>query len=529
MATVSGVLSSSQITSLIQQASAAYQAPATALQAQEKPIQAQISALGKVQGALSSLQSALASLADVQSLSDREVAVSPSGAVQASAANYTPVGSYSLTGIHLATAESLISSGSASASGTFGTGTIAIKVGSGATVTVDIASGQSSLSGIAAAIDAAGAGVRAAVLFDGSVYHLVLTGDATGSANAFTVTGTGGLAGLSYHAGASGLSQTQAAANASFSLNGTAIASGSNTISGVVPGLNLTLAMSGSATVTVSQSVSALDSAAQQVVSALNQTLNTINQQSAYSPVSGGGPLLGDVGLQMLRSDLLTAITTPPQTAAVPNTPYRTLSSVGFSITSGGTVSFDDATFRSAAQANYTAVAGLLGEIGIASNPAVSVQGIGAAQPGSYAVDITSNSGGSIAGTVNGQAASGTGGMLLVTGSGPAQGLSLQVATDATGNLGNVTVSGGLFGRLNSIMNAALASDTGGVTRELASLNNTIAAMNRQITALAQEAQQETLALTRQYSAAQATLSQLSLVSNFLTTYFNLPSGGRGG
>ena len=54
------------------------------------------------------------------------------------------------------------------------------------------------LSAIAAAIDQADAGVNANVVFDGSSYHLVLTGDATGTANAFTVSGTGGLAGLSY-------------------------------------------------------------------------------------------------------------------------------------------------------------------------------------------------------------------------------------------------------------------------------------------------------------------------------------------
>jgi hypothetical protein len=73
------------------------------------------------------------------------------------------------------------------------------------------------------------------VLFDGSNYHLVLTGDGTGTANAFTVSGTGGLAGLSYHAGASGLSLSQSATNAGFSWNNISITSGSNTISGVIP------------------------------------------------------------------------------------------------------------------------------------------------------------------------------------------------------------------------------------------------------------------------------------------------------
>src|SRR5262249_19173242 len=154
-----------------------------------------------------------------------------------------------------------------------------IQVGSGTAVTVNVASGPSSLSGIAAAIDQADTGVTATVVFDGANYHLVLTGGATGAANAFTVSGTGRLSRLRYGAGVSGgLSETQTATNATFSLNGLNITSGSNAISHVIPGVSLTLASSGSATVTVSQSVSGLDQAAQGVVQALNATLGTINQ-----------------------------------------------------------------------------------------------------------------------------------------------------------------------------------------------------------------------------------------------------------
>src|ERR1700730_879869 len=98
MATVTSLLSSTQITALIQQASAANQLPAATLQTQETPIKAQISALGKVQGALSGLQSALAGLADVGTLAQRTVSLS-SPIVQASVTNEAAVGSYTLSGI----------------------------------------------------------------------------------------------------------------------------------------------------------------------------------------------------------------------------------------------------------------------------------------------------------------------------------------------------------------------------------------------------------------------------------------------
>jgi flagellar hook-associated protein 2 len=526
MATVSGVLSSDQITTLIQQASTAYQAPANALQAQEKPIEAEISALGQVQSSLSGLQSALAALADVSSLPQRAVTTSAPGIATASVTNQAAAGTYALSGIHLAQSQSLISPGEGSASATLGSGSITLQIGSGSATTIAIASGQSSLDGIATAIDQANVGVTASVLYDGAAYHLVLSGDATGAANAFTVSGSGGLAGFSYGAGASGLSQTQAAADAGFSLNGIAISSGSNTITGVVPGLTVTLAASGSATVQVTSSVTSLDQTANTLVSALNGVLATINQYASYSPTSGGGPLFGDVGLQVLRSSLLDAIASPAAGAAG-NTPYNSLGAVGFSITSGGTVALDDAAFQSAAQANYGAVASLVGGAAIASNSAIAVQGIGGAQPGTCAIDITANAaGGAISGTVNGEAASGSGGVLIVTGAGGAQGLALGIPSGLTGAAGTVTVSEGLYGSMGSVVNAALASGSGSITSEIAGYNASITSMNQQIAALQQQAQQQTLILTQQYSAAEATLTQLQTVSDFLNTYFNLPSGG---
>jgi flagellar hook-associated protein 2 len=537
MATVTSLLSSSQITSLIQQASAAYQLPAATLQTQEAPIKAQISALGKVQSALSGLQSALAGLANVSSLAQRTASTSPSGVVQAAVTNAAAAGTYSLADIQLAHAETLVSSGSSSSSGSLGSGSLAIQVGGGSTVTVNIASGSSSLSGIAAAIDQAHSGVTATVVFDGANYHLVLSGDATGTAGAFTVSGTGGLAGLSYHAGASGLSLAQAATNAGFSLNGLSITSGSNKIAGVIPGVTLTLAGSGSATVTISQSDASLDSAAQDVVQALNAALTTINQETAFSTTSASGsgssngPLIGNVGLEVLRSSLLDAITAGTGVASsAGRSPYNSLSAVGFGITSGGTVAFNDATFQTAAQTNYAAVASLLGAVGIANNPNVSVAATAAAPPGAFAVDVTSNANGTVVGTINGLAASGTGGELVVTDAGsPLYGLALQIQPGVTGELGTVTISQGLFGSLSSVVNAALASGSGSIGGEIGGLNASINSLNKQIVVLQQEATQQTKELTAQFATAQATLQQLTSVSNFLSTYFNQASGGSGG
>ncbi|MGH7074162.1 MAG: flagellar filament capping protein FliD [Stellaceae bacterium] len=520
----SGILTSSEITSLIQQASAAYDAPITALQKAEQPISTKISALGQVQNSLSSLQSALASLADVQSLPQR-TATSSSGDVAASVTNAAATGTYQIGNIHLASAETLLSSGFQSASGALGAGSLSIQVGSGAATTLTIASGEDNLADIASTINSAGLGVSANVVFDGTNYSLMLTGQDTGTTHAFSVSGSGGLAAFGYSTGVSGsqgLTAETTAQNASFSLNGLAITSGSNTISGTVAGLTLTLAASGSATVSVGQNTAPLVQAAQSVVSGMNTALATINQYASYSQTSGAGPLLGDVGLQIVRTDLLDAVSS--FNGGFASGGLNSLGAVGFGISKTGQITLDTATLTTAAQSNYTAVAGLLGSIGIASNPNVAVSNLGAATSGSYAVNVASNSAGTITGTVGGQAASGSGGVMTVAG-GALQGLSLDIANGATGDLGAVTVTSGLYGELSAILTGALDPTHGSVTQEVTNLNASVTSMNQQMGALAQEAQAETQQLTQQFSAAQSTISQLTTVSNFLSSYFNMTSG----
>ncbi|MGH6982203.1 MAG: flagellar filament capping protein FliD [Stellaceae bacterium] len=520
----SGVLSSSQITSLIQQASAAFDAPITAIQKSEQPLSAEISALGNVKNSLSGLQSALSSLADVQSLSQRSVS-SSSGAVQATATNQAALGTYNISGIHLATAENLISSTFSSSSGSVGSGALTFQVGSGSPITLDIASGQDNLTDIAAAINQANFGVSANVIFDGSSYSLSLTSQNTGAANSFTVSGTGGLSSLTYVGTTHNLTEESTAQNASFSFNGVTITSGSNTIGGAIRGLTLTLAASGSATVSVNQNVAPLVQSAQSVVQALNNALGTISQYSSFSQTSGAGPLLGDVGLQIVRTDLLNAISSPFGGSRGAGG-FSTLGSIGFSITSGGQVTLNTGTLQTAAQSNYSAVAGLLGAIGTASDANVGVESIGGAAAGTYAVNVASNVSGVITGTVNGQDAVGVNGVLTVNGPGPAQGLSLSIANGVSGSLGTVSVTSGLFGQLTSILNGALDATSGSVSNEITNLNASVTSMNKQMATLAQEAQEQTRQLTQQFSQAQTTISQLTTVSNFLSTYFNLTSGG---
>lgn len=639
---ISGLVSGINVQSLISSLSAAYQQPITLLQNQQKSYQATLSAWGSVQSSLSSLQSTVASLQNVTQLNNRTVNLSNSSAVSATASANAPLGSYSLSNIVLAQAQSIYSQDFASASNTpVGTGTLQIQVGSGTATNITIDSTNNSLNGIAAAINQANAGVSAAVIFDGTGYRLTLTGNNTGAANAFTVSvsgATGSLGALSYNPSTSGgMTESQSARNASVSVNGLTVTSATNTVSGAIPGVNLNLLQaSGATTLTVANDTSAFVKSVQTFVAAFNSTMGTLNQVTAYngSGTSGAsgqnGPLIGNAGIQTLRTQLLNLIS-GQGVGTMPGSAYTSLGAVGISLAQDGTLVLDTGRLSNALQSNYNAVAGLFGQVGSATNANVQFVGAGSdTQPGTYAINITSaatqasitasspvpsggitsaetlvigsgatsvsvplasgstidtivatinatlsqqglntitavndngtlqfqsngygsaqsftvvstqpatsgstgigttlltGTGSDVVGSVNGQTASGAGQLLTVTGPGAALGLQLNVSGQATGALGTVTVSRGLYQQMNAILQQALNTQTGFVAAATNGLNNIINGINQQITQLQNSAAAQTALLQQQFNAMQTQVAQLQSIGQYLSAFFTPVNG----
>ncbi len=121
-----------------------------------------------------------------------QVDYSEEGYITATAKGRVGSGSYDLQVLSLARNHQLASQGFSDQSlASFGTGTITLSVGDGAAKTVTIDSSNNSLVGIKNAINAAGAGVTATIINDGSgsnPYRLILTGNKTGAANKISVT-----------------------------------------------------------------------------------------------------------------------------------------------------------------------------------------------------------------------------------------------------------------------------------------------------------------------------------------------------
>ena len=161
------------------------------------------------------------------------------------------------------------------------------------------------------------------------------------------------------------------------------------------------------------------------------------------------------------------------------------------------------------------------------SAEAFSVVSDQAATSGGTGIGTTrlSAAGTDVVGSVNGQSASGSGQTLTVTGPGAALGLKINVSGQATGSLGSVTISQGVYQQMNAVLAQALNTTTGFVAAATSGLNNTISGINQQITQLQSSASAQTALLEQQFAAMQVQVAQLQSVGQYLSAFYNTSSG----
>jgi len=399
MSTVSG-LGSSQVTAQLSQVESRQQAPITNLDNQITGDKAEISAWGNISGAISTLSNALAGISNLSTINNRTATSSTTTVATATAKSSAATGTYSLTNVTLAKTQeiysNLLGSGAATLSG--GAGSLTFTLHSGKTEKVTVGSGSLTLNGIAAAINKADGGVQASVLGTAAGARLVLQSSATGSSQAFTVTGTGALARFAYAPGSAGTTEikSQTASNAAFSVNGIPVTSASNTVSSAITGLSIALVGSGASTINVSSSPSTLSGAVSSVASSLNAAIATIAKEIVYKPAVTGsasstataGPLLGNFTATNLSSQLLSAVSGAAASGLSAN-------AIGLSVSSAGAVSFDSSKFATAYAKSPTAVQTLIGNL-YKSLDSISTAAIGGSGSSTNANGTTTKSTGSI-------------------------------------------------------------------------------------------------------------------------------------
>lgn len=390
MSTTSGAISSPglgsglDVNSIVTKLMAVEQQPLTLLNQKASTLNADLSAYGTIKSQLASLQDASSTLMSSTGWSGRTLTSSNTTALTGSATSTAVNGVFNVTVNQLAQAQSNFSGGITSGSQVTGSnGTLRISLGawSGGTFTansgtsyVDVAiNAGDTMSTVASKINAANAGVSATVVTTGGKDQLILQGSSTGAQQGFQIqafdssapttelTGTSGLALLSYSNTNKSLTLNQNSLDASATVGGVTVTSATNTMDKAIPGvtLNLSQVTSSPITVTVANDTAAMRKNIQAFVDAYNTLAKNLTTQTAYDAATKtAGVLQGDsTAVGMLNTLARMVGATGPTGSS-----FTRLSDIGIQMQQDGTLSIND-TKLSAAMANPSALQSFFGAV----------------------------------------------------------------------------------------------------------------------------------------------------------------------
>lgn len=337
--------------------------PLNALQKRETDIQSKLTAFGKVQSAVSALQESVSKLRQNSAFAAAKATVTGDGAT-AVAGTGAVTGRFAVSVTQLARAQAMASAPVATATTSIGAGALTIRSADGSTVLATINIGDSGTGTLTEArdeINAAGIAVKASLVNDGGQVRLVLTSSQTGQANGFQVSADAGLTGLS-------VAQTQGAQDASFSINGLALTSSTNTVADAVAGVTISLTKAppaGSppgttvdAEIAVDLDTETVRTGVENFVKAYNTLDSLIRQLTKYDPVSKSSAVLNGESVLRRLQDQVRGLTTSEKTGAAVGDLTR-LSDIGVAIQRDGSLALNATKFNAALSANADRVARL--------------------------------------------------------------------------------------------------------------------------------------------------------------------------
>lgn len=372
MATITslGAGSGLDLESLVTSLMTAESAPLTALQTKAASYTSKISSLGTLKSKLSALQTAAAAMKQatgktaLTTFASYSATVTDTTIASASASTGAVAGTYALEVTQLAQAQNFQSGTFSSTSDTIGNEGETLTFdfatpddeGNSRSVTITLDSSNNSLTGLRNAINSANMGVTATIVNGSSGAQLIFSGE-EGLDNEITLGGDL----------ASQFSQTQAALDAEFTLNGIAATSSSNAASEVLDGVTINLTKEGSTTLTVAADYSTnITSALNSFITAYNAANSTMTTMGAYDATTKtAGALQGN---QILRESQTLVRSLLYDTTTGGSSSYQTLSDIGVSVGTDGSLSLDSTKLSGALSADSSAVATLVTKIGSGFN-----------------------------------------------------------------------------------------------------------------------------------------------------------------
>lgn len=535
--TSAGIGSGLDVEGIISKLMAAESIPLNTIKTNTQTTQTKLSIYGIIKSSFDGLQTATNALKNLSNIYPLTATSSNSAVVTGSASSSNAKGSYSLTVQQLAQKQSVAASSVATTDTAIGTGTLTITLGSydstgntftanssATPVNITIDSSNQTLSGVKDAINNANAGVTASIINDGTGNRLVLTSATTGAVNGFKVdvadsdgnnTDTAGLSMLSYDptaAAGSGKNQTSLASaqDAQFTLNNIAITKPTNSVTDAVSGLTLNLLSTTTTPVTLDVGLdsSTLQGTLNKFIAAYNQIQGNLSDQQQK-----GATLVNDTTPSQLELTLRNTLRNSGSTYGL------TLADIGINFDKTGVMSLDSAKLNSALATDPRIVEKVFADTGSASDSRVSFNGgTSLTQTGTYAVNVSTAYDGTntVAGSINGFTASGLGNVLTGGTGDASEGLSLTIASGASGSLGTVTYNKGLASTLSDWITSlndpggSLASRTDGLNAKIKSLNDDASKLSDRLTTIEANYRQQFTALDTLMSSMQATSTYLT-------------------
>jgi len=356
-----GVGSGLDINSIVTQLAAVEKQPLVQLQKNASKLQTQLSSFGTVKSQLASLQDASAALLSSDTWGSKTFSSNNTTAITGSVSTSALASSFSVGVTQLAAAQSARTAALTTTSTVGADGSLSIAIGtwSGSTFTQGSAtpvsvsiSSTDTLTTVASKINSAGAGVSASVVTSGTEQRLLISGTNTGAANGFKITaldngstqiidGVTGVGKFSYTSttGTNGLTRTQAAQNASITVEGITVTSSTNTVADAVPGVTLKLlsTTTSNAQITVGGDTDTIKTKIKAFQDAFNNLVSNLKNLTKYdSTTKTAGALQGDGTAVGLLSVLRSMISASGPTASAAT--FGRLSDVGLQQQQDGTL-----------------------------------------------------------------------------------------------------------------------------------------------------------------------------------------------
>ena len=310
--------------------------------------------------------------------------------------------------------------------------------------------------------------------------------------------------------------------DASFSVDGMAMTSTTNAVTSAIPGVTLNLLgqdPNTTVTVNVDKDTSGIETLVNNMITAYNNAISFVNTQMTYdsSSKTTGGPLFGDNTLKAVKLQLQGLIQ-----SKIGNGSIKYLSDVGITPDENGQLSLDKTTFENELSSNFNDVVKLFTDYGSSSDSQFSYVGNGEnTASGTYNIVLSQlgGSGQNIAGTIDGQTATGNGNTLTLNNS-ASQANGLQISYSGSNSTASTTftLTRGIGSLLESLTNSLTDVANGTLTVTENGLQTSIDSYTKKISDMQDSITQKMAAMTTEFQNMDTAVGQMKAMQSELSS-----------